>query len=228
MNSNGAPKKPVPLSVQITEDTTLMFTTPFMVRWVPDHESLNTELSALIRREQERDRGVRFSNYEGWQSQPTLWEWPDAAIERLRRAVHDSVLRVSALSTMEERLSDVDVQYKARAWANLNTNGAYNSIHAHGDAQWAVVYYVEMGEEDPGHETNGRLVLFDPRSISSIEKRPGFGFGARLVIDPEPGKLVLFPAWIQHWVTPYFGPGERISIAVNIEVTGGRHSGMTV
>lgn len=230
MNSNQSPMpiKPAPLSVRITEDTTLLFTTPLLVRWVADHQTLNAELAAQIRREREREPGVRFSNYGGWQSQPTLWEWPGAAIERLRRAVHDAVLRIAALSTAEETLSNVEVAYNARGWANLNTNGAYNAIHAHGDAQWSVVYYVEMGEEEPGHEINGRLVLFDPRSMSSIEKRPGFGFGSRQVIDPEPGKLVLFPAWIQHWVTPYFGPGERISIAVNIEVTGGRHSGMTL
>jgi hypothetical protein len=31
--------------------------------------------------------------------------------------------------------------------------------------------------------------------------------------------LVLFPAWLEHWVHPFVGGGERISIAVNIDVT---------
>ena len=228
MNPNDSPMRPVPLSVRVSEETTLLFSTPVMARWVPDHESLNAELGALIRGEREREVGVAVSNAGGWHSQMTLWDWPGPSVERLRQAVHDAILRVSALSTMEERLSNVDVEYNASAWANLNTNGAYNSIHAHGRAHWSIVYYVEMGEEEPGHEPNGRLVLFDPRPISSDELRQGFGFGTRLMIDPEPGKLVLFPAWMQHWVTPYFGPGERISIAVNIEVTGGRHSGMNL
>ena len=217
--------QPVSLSVAVNEDASLLFSTPILERWIQNHELVNAELAAQIRRERARKAGVTVSNSGGWHSQPTLWEWPGAAVECVRMAVHDAVLRISALSTMEERLTDVDVQYIARGWANLSTNGAYNSIHSHGDAHWSIVYYVVMGEEDDGHEPNGRLVLFDPRSISSTELRPGYGFGNRLVIDPEPGKLIVFPGWLQHWVTPYFGPGERISVAINIEVTGGRHSG---
>jgi hypothetical protein len=44
-------------------------------------------------------------------------------------------------------------------------------------------------------------------------------FGRPLTIRPQPGMLVAFPAWIEHWVHPFHGGGERISIAVNIDVT---------
>jgi len=32
-------------------------------------------------------------------------------------------------------------------------------------------------------------------------------------------------AWMEHSVHPFYGSGLRISIAVNIKVMGGRHSG---
>ena len=37
----------------------------------------------------------------------------------------------------------------------------------------------------------------------------------RLIVAPEPGMLVMFPSWLEHWVTPYRGKGQRISVAFN-------------
>ncbi|NJN46627.1 MAG: hypothetical protein HC808_09270 [Candidatus Competibacteraceae bacterium] len=31
--------------------------------------------------------------------------------------------------------------------------------------------------------------------------------------------MVVFPGWLQHQVHPYFGPGERITIAFNVIMT---------
>jgi len=39
------------------------------------------------------------------------------------------------------------------------------------------------------------------------------------MIKPQSGLLVAFPAWLEHGVRPFFGTGERISIAVNIDIT---------
>ena len=35
-------------------------------------------------------------------------------------------------------------------------------------------------------------------------------------ITPETGKLVIFPSWLTHWVTPNHSDSDRISIAFNI------------
>jgi putative 2-oxoglutarate-Fe(II)-dependent oxygenase superfamily protein len=37
-----------------------------------------------------------------------------------------------------------------------------------------------------------------------------------LEIEPKPGLLVIFPAWLQYCVHPFFGMGHRISITMNI------------
>ena len=39
---------------------------------------------------------------------------------------------------------------------------------------------------------------------------------SRYLITPIPGLMVLFPSWLNHLVHPFFGAGERISIAFNI------------
>ena len=40
----------------------------------------------------------------------------------------------------------------------------------------------------------------------------------KLTIDPQPGLLVIFPCWLYHYVNPFRGKGERISIAFNIRL----------
>jgi hypothetical protein len=35
-------------------------------------------------------------------------------------------------------------------------------------------------------------------------------------VQPEPGKLLMFPSWMQHCVYPFFGPGERRTVAGNL------------
>jgi hypothetical protein len=44
-------------------------------------------------------------------------------------------------------------------------------------------------------------------------------FGRTIAIPPETGRMVVFPSWLYHWVNPYQGTGERISIAFNSRVT---------
>ena len=68
---------------------------------------------------------------------------------------------------------------------------------------------------------NGKIELRDPRpaaSASPEDKYFGYTFGAGLLIEPEPSMLLAFPAWLDHCVHPFFGRGERISIAVNVSL----------
>ena len=81
-------------------------------------------------------------------------------------------------------------------------------------------------DPDPGHEGSGKLELFEPRPLALTARQPAYGFGSGLTIDPTPGVLVMFPAWTEHFVQPFFGDGERISVAANIRLTGGHHAGL--
>ena len=40
--------------------------------------------------------------------------------------------------------------------------------------------------------------------------------GSTVEFTPRPGLIMLFPSWLQHQVRPYWGQGERISIAFNL------------
>ena len=84
---------------------------------------------------------------------------------------------------------------------------------------WSGVYYVDIGTPAPAErERSGVLEFIDPRSGAEMVFVPGAGFGAAKVIRPSTGELVMFPSWLNHWVHPYWGEGERISIAFNIRI----------
>ena len=37
-------------------------------------------------------------------------------------------------------------------------------------------------------------------------------------LKPEVGKFYMFPSWLQHMVYPFEGPGERRTVAANLNV----------
>ena len=132
---------------------------------------------------------------------------------------------MAAVSTLEKNLSNVHIDYVVGGWATINQHGRCNALHIRPESDWSCVYRLrQLGMEDCGY--NGKFELRDPRLIAQTAKLERYGFARSLLIDPEPGKLIMFPSWREHSVHPFYGTWKRISIAVNIEVTGGRHAGL--
>jgi hypothetical protein len=63
------------------------------------------------------------------------------------------------------------------------------------------------------------LEVQDPRGCVDMAGMPGNPFGRTIAITPASGLMVVFPSWLYHWVNPYHGAGERISIAFNSRIT---------
>jgi uncharacterized protein (TIGR02466 family) len=206
------------LDVAVAPDITLTFGVPVMIRMMPDAEPVSRGLRQAILAREQAGPGASKSNADGWHSAETLLSWPEPEIATLRRWIDDAIQRLCRLPT-RDRPDAVRLDYRATGWANVNRHGQYNTIHVHSGSHWAVVYYVAIGEEEPGHQFNGLLELRDPRPGAVHGRMPGFMFGRALTIRPQPGMLVAFPAWIEHGVHPFYGTGERISIAVNIDMT---------
>lgn len=212
--------------IPLSETVALGFATPVLARRTSGFEPVNRALAAQTRAVMAADGGARYSNRGGWQSRPDFWDWPSSEVATWRGWVHDAILRMSALTTGETDLGRVDVRYEASAWVNVNRHGHYNVSHIHNECHWAVVYYVECGTMEPGWEYNGKIELNDPRTMAKASTLSGYGFRS-VLFDPVPGALIVFPSWIEHSVHPFYGTGDRISIACNVRMTGGRHSGLT-
>ena len=91
-------------------------------------------------------------------------------------------------------------------------------VHNHPENHLSGVYYVDIGEPDPAHPMSGMFEFHDPRPAAAAMPLPGFDFGSKFLVRPTAGVMLVFPSWHLHMVHPFFGTGERISIAFNIQL----------
>lgn len=102
-------------------------------------------------------------------------------------------------------------------WANVDNNWSIRVPHSHPEAAFACVYYINGNEESGALEfINPNLA--QPRTIfpEHIATRNEFT-GGSFHIQPSPGRLVIFPAWLYHYVNSGTGNDERVSIALNVK-----------
>ena len=116
-----------------------------------------------------------------------------------------------------------------KLWSVHSFEGDYNPIHDHltpaqmgiSFTTWTMVPKQIMKKDDQQinlYESSGAIDGFinftyglnqtsDPERLRPSQSR---------YIMPEPGKLLLFPSWMQHTVYPFFGEGERRTVAGNL------------
>ena len=116
-----------------------------------------------------------------------------------------------------------------KLWSVHSFEGDYNPIHDHTTAEPMGISFTTwtMVPEQIMQSSDERVNLYD--SSGAIDGYINFIYGLNQVSDPErlrpsqsryimpePGKLLLFPSWMQHTVYPFFGQGERRTVAGNL------------
>jgi uncharacterized protein (TIGR02466 family) len=171
----------------------------------------NTQIADYCGGVREKSLGREISNRGGWQGEL------DLAAPELSELT----------STIQRRLDQLHVElgYKkeyrqkvSNMWANFNKQNDYNIMHSHDGSFISGVYYVKCNRD------SGDLIFSTPDNIRDWENK-------MYAIDhynefnsvtwkqwPEEGKLILFPAWIKHFVEPNKSNEERLSIAFNAKM----------
>jgi len=207
------------LDVKVGQALWITFGTPLLMRQF-DAPDLNAALQRiLLKREashpQMRTGQLNRSNLGGWRSEPDLLSWPEPEIATLKGMIHEAVSQMMQLAAAGAQVQ-IRADFNLVAWANINRRGSYNVSHNHPGNHWSGVYYVSTGQPDAGRPLNGIIEFQDPRPAGAAAPIPGFDFGHRQTIEPKPGLMLVFPSWHVHMVHPFFGDGERISIAFNL------------
>ena len=197
------------------------FAVPLLRLFVPNAEALNRDLKAiLLAKEKEMPAntfGKTRSNMGGWRSNKDVLHWDEPAIKTLQNEIVKAVkLMMHNGSTFKDRAKFGGLNMVS--FANIHRNGSYNVTHAHAQVHWAVVYYVETGRPEPGYPNNGHIAFQDSRVAATGLDTPGFTFNQEFSIEPKPGMMLVFPGWLYHSVYPFFGEGERMSIATNVKL----------
>ena len=184
----------------------MLFATPVIEVHLPDAQSLIEPLRQAIMARQRSSTGIARSNILGWHSDTSMLDW---GCEGARYT--SDIAAPQGQSRYEMGME---------MWANVSPSGASNEMHCHPGSFWSASFYVDDG----GDPKEGQFVAQDPRFPTIRMAAPDLVFmdgnGERQLsqhrIQPEPGKLVIFPSWMMHAVRPHYGARDRISVAMNI------------
>lgn len=205
------------MSIPSQGNVLLTFVTPVLVRRWPDAADLNRRLGELILAAESRDPGMARSNVGGWHSDDDFFSWEDPAIAELVSRINEGTREIT-LQVCGEGIKGREAEVAISGWANVSRDRAYNRPHDHLRYTWSGVYYVTLGENDPSAANSGAIEFLDPRLGVDFSQLPGATVGPFLRVQPEPAMMLMFPSWLRHWVHPFHGRGERISIAFNVSL----------
>jgi|TARA_Y100000114_G_C11728698_1_gene312346 uncharacterized protein (TIGR02466 family) len=153
------------------------------------------------------DEGVQISNYIGWQSKSIL-QGDSAEFDQLVNAITEQVDACAA----QAELPPLQIQ---NIWININTPGAYNTLHNHAGAILSGVFYIKS---DPSQgnimfERSDNAEYFLP----PMEK-PNYFTSTATTYKAMSNALYVFPGWLKHSVQPNLTKEDRLSVSFNYGV----------
>jgi uncharacterized protein (TIGR02466 family) len=199
--------------------------TPVLKHFWPRSEELNAGLRDVILARMRSSHGVVDTNVGGWHSERDLAKWNEppvsALLERVRVMIRELVERTVTDPTAEHLEN-----WSIEGWANVNRRGAFNKAHHHAGGRipsrnlWSGIYYVDDGGSGGDRPRDGLTKFEDRSGVPKEILRCADPFERELTIVPQPGLMVFFPATLRHYVTPYAGESNRITIALNLKHPG--------
>jgi len=151
---------------------------------------LCARLEQIILARMQSDRGrakVGSLNVGGWKSGEDFFEWPDPAVQEIKKTI---VEMIGAKSPV--------------AWIMVNRAGSYHPRHQHRIASLTGVYYVTAGSPEAITPT-----IFECPCDGSPKR-------TEMHVDPHPGRIALCPGQAWHSVPVYNGDLPRITIVFDV------------
>ena len=117
------------------------------------------------------------------------------------------------------KLKETPDKYLMEAlWCNWQGAGDFNPPHDHGgDLTWVIYLKIPEELDEENKKYKGRSA--GPGGITFVY---GQGDGKCIThhsVYPEEGDMVMFPAWLKHWVYPFKSDCTRISVSGNASTT---------
>lgn len=201
------------------------FAVPFAQARLPDCHRLNRELEGLfLARESDEYKNPTPSHIpqaETFESRFNLFRWPEPCVQELRHfmlnSVGQAVLQCS--SVRPEELARLTMHN--HTWFHVSRFAGSFVAHNHPLASWSAVYCVRAGEAVTEHPLSGVLRFLDTRTgadayldATNRQLKPPFAVRP-LEFCLEEGQIVIFPSYVFHEVTPFYGRDTRITVATN-------------
>ena len=167
----------------------------------------NHELAQNIFNWSAQDPGVNKTNVKSWHSTTDMASKPE-----YYPLVNE--LMIMCKDVFKEEWLDRE-PVLGNMWANINPKEGMNQPHIHPNSLFSGVYYVKSNPQ------SGRLKIYDPRPGAQIvmparlKGQPPKHLWRDANLDPIPGRIIMFPAWLWHSVEPNQSNDLRISVSFN-------------
>lgn len=189
-----------------------LWPTLLMERVIPNAEQANLELERLLL-EQESHNQHLTTDYLS----VNFLAIQNPAIDWLKQCIHKSAVDYCQRAGM-----DYDIQWSLQGWGNVNHLGDYHDPHNHPYAYLSGTYYVRVPEtRAPLQNRNdvrpGCITFYDPRNavnMTAIKSDPQIE--PEFTVSPKSGMILLWPAFLMHFVHPNLSEEPRISISFNL------------
>lgn len=160
-----------------------------------------------------QDPGRTMSNQDAWQSN-TISVEDHIEIAPLMQELFSNTAAV--IDDYKFKITNKSIKC-LNLWVNVNNSkSSYNRMHIHPQSTISGVYYVKCNER-----SGGLCFPRDSREVYILETTGKFSEQNKFnccqaKYSPEPGKLLLFPSYLPHYVENNQDDEERISIAFNM------------
>ena len=181
-----------------------LFSTPIWQTKILDDNENNIIKKNILEKTQ-KEPSVNKTNAGGWQSDSILKEETFFnLINQVTEAIKNTELKPKKINFVQ-------------GWCNVNYKNNWNVIHNHGQYHLSAVYFVQKPLN------SGELALRDPRAILTAtwggwanEIYKLTNENAIIYLNTNEKDLIIFPSFLDHFVTPSNSNEERISIAFDI------------
>ncbi|MGD1880508.1 MAG: TIGR02466 family protein [Kiloniellaceae bacterium] len=189
-----------------------LWPTTILRRRLPGHDVANVELQRLVL-EMEGGRHDFTTDYRSG----NLLTVDNPAIAWLRECINKT-----AIDYLKQAGLDYPVNWGLQGWANVNRRGDYHDPHNHPHAYLSGTYYVAVPQTQTATAENrpdlrpGAISFYDPRASANMTAiRGDRQIEAEFTHHPQAGDILLWPAFLMHFVHPNLSDDKRISISFN-------------
>ena len=190
-----------------------LWPTVFLRRTLPGHELANQALAAYILDLDRKNRDMTTDYLGG-----NLMTDEHPAVAWLRECVNRTVADYFSHLGM-----GYPIDWSLHGWANVNRLGDYHDPHNHPHSYLSGTYYVQVPTDRAPLKSRkdarpGAISFYDPRgpavNMSAIRVDPYID--PEHTVMPQPGQILLWPAFLLHFVHPNLSETPRISISFNV------------
>ena len=189
-----------------------------------EHNLIKKELIDFLKNYKKKNpkgnKQLNDENYVGnhnlYQSLYNLHTEENNALHKVLKFIAMSILETAkAVNKPWLKMNKNELNVKLiESWFIRYNQGGMVYPHNHGNFSWSCVYYVQVGKE--AKKMNGSTYFLKP-----YHPQYPFDFGSnymkneQITMEPEEGKLLVFPGYLFHGSHPFQGEDDRIIISVN-------------